>query len=144
EDVAEEFYGPLVREKLVPETLVDKRFSKTQKMLDATNELYRGALKDLKPEDEEGKFATGKRVVGALGDFASGITDVVGPRAKIAKNIITLTRAVAEGGLTVADKLDKGDMKGAAFSIRDSVGDLLKQGLSFVNPELADAVSQAY
>jgi hypothetical protein len=144
EEITEEFYGPLVREKLVPETLVDKRFSKTQKMLDATNELYRTALKDLKPEDEEGKFATGKRVVGALGDFAQGIADVVGAPAKMAKNVIALTRAVAEASLTVADKLDKGDMQGAAFSIRDSVGDLLKQGLSLVNPDLADAVSQAY
>lgn len=52
DDLADEFFEPMVREGLVPENFVDKRYSKTQKMLDASRESYLKAL-DEKRQDLE-------------------------------------------------------------------------------------------
>lgn len=76
-EVMDELYTPLVRELVVPENFVPKEFSRVQKMLDDTSELY---LQDLEKFAEKDELSEGlgdaKTLVGAAGTAAKAIMGI--------------------------------------------------------------------
>lgn len=61
DEIQEELYTPLVRELVVPETLIAPKFSATQKMIDGSNEYYLNECQD-----------KGKRLSRGRAEFAKG------------------------------------------------------------------------
>ncbi len=146
EEITEELYFPLVREKLMPETLVPDEYSKTLEMLTETNKLYKEDMKDqVNPQlaEDANNFALAKKGIGICGKLAKGISDMV-PGSEMATEIISLTETVLITGVTAAEAIKKGDLLGSGKDILDNIGSILTTALSFYSPDLAKDVAGFY
>jgi hypothetical protein len=64
QEIMRDFYTPLVREQIVPETFVPDRYSATKRMIDASNDYYIEACK-----------AKGQEPDAGIANFAKGVVD---------------------------------------------------------------------
>ncbi|MGS0754800.1 hypothetical protein ACVBEH_08845 [Roseateles sp. GG27B] len=134
EDIAEEVYMPLVRERLMPEWLVPNKWSKTQKMLTASDALYKERLEkytaEMEDEDqtllEAGKDATTQ--LGALAQKALAM--VPGAEAELADAIVGLVTLGTTTLITGVQILTKGQLDRSMNTVIDNVGSILSQSLS--------------
>jgi hypothetical protein len=131
-ELIDELFTPLVNEKVLGENFVTKEFSKTQRMLDATNALYMEELKDAKdPSTGLAAFTTAMIDVGAT--LATGVMSAAGVDGTLAKGLLTGCTELAKLAITAADKLP--DSLDAA-----TVGDLLQQLPGIIGPMVGSAI----
>lgn len=143
DEIQEELYTPLVRELVVPETLIAPKFSATQKMIDGSNSYYLKECQDKGKRTPRSAAAIAKgtialassitsTVIGALAPVSPGQEAVVA-RNKISKQDAAKAKAMTEGiaalltgAVDVVDQLDdlrnSGDFSEAGYkAVMDNV-----------------------
>lgn len=149
QEIADELYSPLVRERLLPETLVPSQYSETAKMIEGSNEAYREDLEEYTKnliEEEESLAASGLNGLSKLSEIASKLSSAFpGADAKMAADVLGLCSSGLSGVATGYEQIRKGEFKKAGVSIVDNVGVLLKGILGMVvGKDMAETVSLAY
>lgn len=148
-EIADELFSPLVRERLLPETLVPSLYSETARMIEGSDKAYREDLeeytKNLK-EEEESLAASGMNGLAKLSDIGSKLAAAFpGSEAKMASDVLGLCSTGLSGVATGYEQIRKSEFKKAGVSIIDNVGVLLKGILSMVvSKDVAESVSLAY
>lgn len=94
EDITRDFFTPLVREELVPETVVPDRYSATQKMIDGSNDPYIEECISKGKEPARGLADLGKGVVSFSVTIA---TEVAGPGGNVAMITDGIALAIGVG-----------------------------------------------
>lgn len=159
-DIKEELYTPLVRERMVPETIVGNFYSETQSMIDRTNELYESAVAQKVAAGEEltPKLDRGKELINMTGGLASaaagflgdaGLEDLAGvdkDKVELAKNILDGAKLTADVGESLHDLIRNSDFPGAADSLIDNIGALLGHvvGMATGDKELGKRIGDGY
>lgn len=159
-DIKEELYTPLVRERMVPETIVGNFYSETQSMIDRTNELYESAVAQKVAAGEEltPKLDRGKAIMAMTGGLASaaagflgdaGLEDLAGvdkDKVALAKNILDGVKMTADVGDSLNELIRNSDFPGAADSLIDNIGALLGHvvGMATGDKELGKQIGNGY
>ncbi|MBT9456866.1 MAG: hypothetical protein IV097_09610 [Burkholderiaceae bacterium] len=134
EEIAEEVYMPLVRERLMPEWLVPNKWSKTQEMLDASDALYKERLEQYTAEmqdEDQTLLDAGKDATTQLGALAQkALAMVPGAEAELASSIVGLVTLGTTTLITGAQILTKGQLDRSMNTVIDNVGSILSQSLS--------------
>jgi hypothetical protein len=130
DEMIDELFQPLVRAKILPDTFIEDGLSKTQKMLDATNALYKKDLAD--PDQYVSRsisqysknaidVGTGmtKTVLEALGNDGTAVQDALTGATEVAKTFVD--------GANLADtrrrrKLKADDINGFLSDLPDMFG----------------------
>lgn len=111
-ELRDEFWTPLKRERILPETYIAGMYSETQQMLDATNEAYEDAVADKKAKGlltpkvnmVSVSLDAGAELLAVGGTIAGGF----GPdqaSAALAKNILNGASKALAGSAAVYDKV---------------------------------------
>ena len=146
EEIAEEVYMPLVRERLMPESLVPGKFSKTQEMIDATDKLYKERLDEYtKATESDGDFLDDvKMFADKLGGIAERATKLF-PGGEEAATIISLTKLSFTTTITAYQVIKSGEMSGMGTQVIDNIGKIAGGIIgAAVNPETGKLVTTAY
>lgn len=124
-EVMDELYTPLVRELVVPENFVPKEFSRVQKMLDATNDLY---LQDLEKyaetDDLSETLGDAKTLVGAAGSAAQAIIGVEVKSEETAAFASSMTQLATAVFSTSTDAVVALRKRQGAQGVQTVVGDV--------------------
>jgi hypothetical protein len=125
-EIQAEYWTPLMRERILPETYIPAAYSETQQMLDQTNELYLAAVEDKKAKGKlTPKSSRGKDILGSasdvmdltgslIGQFAPGTQDF-----KLATTVLGTSAAVLRQGAEVYDKVKDREFGDAASTALD-------------------------
>lgn len=87
DDIMRDFYTPMVREELVPETFVPSEYSATQKMIDGSNDPYIEECRSKGKEPERGLADLGKGVVNFSASMATAFLGTSTDAALITEGI---------------------------------------------------------
>lgn len=111
-EIQAEYWTPLMRERILPETYIPDVYSETQRMLDETNALYLDAVEDRRAQDKltpqgsrgEDIVASAAEVLDLGGklikDFAPGTPDF-----KLAMSVIGTSATVLRQGAKIYDQI---------------------------------------
>jgi hypothetical protein len=135
DEIILEVFDPLVRSKILPDAFIEDAYSRTQAMLDATNELYKQDLTDSTKFTGRGIAAMGKGFV----DMASGVCScVLEATGLINANEVNISAALT--GATELAKLaiDTGD----AIDTARRTEKFDKKGLIALLDQLPDIAGQ--
>lgn len=138
-ELMDEIYTPLVREHVLPENFIINKFSKVQKMLDATNKMYKEELKDA---DDPGS-GTSELIQGYL-DMGSQLVDAVlqsaGADTKIAQDFLTGATALAKLSVSTGFKIaDKGLNASIVSDVFNGLGGVVANVLAGAMPGQSDS-----
>ena len=106
-----ELWTPLVRERLVPETLVPNKFSEVKKMMDETNALYQKKVAELKasgkltpPTDRARLYGKAALKLAKAGVDVAG--DATGLKAlELTGQVLEVTEVVYNAGFEIKDEI---------------------------------------
>ena len=113
DEIADEVFTPLVREKLLPETFITAKFSQVQKMLDGSSALYKEELKTADKDDNAGVAKLLKMAVGVGKDMTDAALKLAGADTKTALALLEGATALAKLSIDFGDKARAGiDVKG--------------------------------
>lgn len=139
QEISDELFTPLVRARLMPETLVPAIYSETAKLLEGSNKAYMEDLEEYtrETEDEEDDLvSTGLHGVSTLASIGQKLAKAFpGEDATLAADVLGL---VSVGANTIAigyDAIQKAEFKSASGSIIDNIGVLMKGILTLVVDE---------
>jgi hypothetical protein len=142
-DLQNEIYTPLVNERVLAESFVIDKFSATQKMIDATNALYKKELVNATdPETGLAEFAQSMIDMGS--ELASGILKQVGVDTSMVKTLVQGCTELAKLVVTAADKLPDGLDADTTTSLVTGVAGVLGSMIAGVVPggkEIGNAIS---
>lgn len=131
EEMQAEFWTPLMRERILPESYIPAKYSETQQMIDATNKYY---LDEIDNRKEQGKLtpksSRAKDILGSasemmdltsqmMGDFAPGSKEF-----KLATQLLSTGAAVLRQGVETYDKVKDRQFGDAASTALDIMGTL--------------------
>ena len=132
-EIMDELYTPLVRELVLPENFVPKKYSATQKMIDGSNDPY---IKECK--------AKGGKMKNGVADFAKGVITLASTTAAaidtsmfkdpttittIATGVAALLNATIDGVSTVIAKdFTVNDWSGITGAIGTAIGSFVSAG----------------
>lgn len=128
-ELEQEFWTPLMRERILPETFIADTYSLTRQMIDETNALYieesdkrtkEGTATKMKGSGETALNGT-KKALDLAGDIASNF----GENGKIAAMALKGLAGAIDTGQSVAEKMEKAEWGDVA-----SVGLLAMKGLT--------------
>ncbi len=148
-ELTEEFYFPLVRERLIPDSIVPDPFSKTQKMIDATDALYDERIAQAKKEGGltpdwdpmRSILEKGGKLASAAGDIAGSCG---GADAKLAKDVLGLVALTADGLVAAKDLGDlKKDAIDSAGTITEKVGKIISKCIALGGQKEASEAFQS-
>lgn len=125
-----EFWTRIMRERILPETLIGDKVSETQQMIDATNEAYfkavdvKAASGGLTPAGMgKGKIlATAGRDVLALGGTLLGPFAGDAAGLKLAQSVLETSAKIFDTGMEIYDKLDAREYAASASGAIDLMG----------------------
>ena len=121
DEIMRELHTPLVRELVVPENFVPKKYSATQKMIDQTNDPYIAECKAKGKDPDTGAVAVAKGVVTLASSVATTALSALGP--------VKSGQQAIEGSNTITDK----DKLAEYSSIVGGVSALLTAGIDIVD-----------
>ncbi len=107
-DIMRDFYTPLVRELVIPETFVPDRYSATQKMLDGSTEAYIDECREKGKEPGHGLAALGKGVVSAAGTAVAGALGSTTDAGEIVEGVALAIGAGIDGVVTLNKGIERG------------------------------------
>lgn len=149
QEITDELFTPLVRERLLPETLVPKDHSETAMMIEGSNQAYLEDLeeftKNLK-EEEDDLVSSGIKGVSQLSAIGGKLASAFpGADAKMATDILKLVEVGTTVTATGYDAISKNQFKEASGSIIDNIGALMKGVLTMaVSKEVAETAGNIY
>jgi len=149
QEITDELYTPLVRERLLPETLVPKDYSETAKMIEGSNQAYMEDLeeytKNLK-EEEDDLVSSGIKGISQLSAIGGKLASAFpGADAKMAADVLKLVELGTNTAATGYDAIRKNQFKEASGSIIDNIGSMMKGILTMaVSKEVAETAGNIY
>lgn len=151
QDMMDEFWTPLKRERIIPETFIADKHSETQIMLDETNKLYQEAVARHK---EAGTLTAKVDLVSSLlgggSDLASGMSSILGEFTgadlSLATDILDTMSTVLKEGAELRTKLKSKDMGGGVSKAFSIMGIITKSalGAAGVDSKITDIVGGAF
>jgi hypothetical protein len=150
EELANEFYEPLIREGLVGDNVVIGKYSNVQKMLDETNKIYVERL-DEEREKEQKEELEAKDLISGGSVIATNLAEAFGgEHAKLAVNAIKLVELTMTVGNSVFEAYKASDVRPQVDSLRDTIGEWITTGLKLLpestgmTEKLAAQIGQGY
>ena len=153
DEMREEFWTPVMRERILPETYIPAQYSETQRMLDETTAAY---LNRVEQERAQGtltpRLDRGKEILNSACDVLMLAGDMVGKfgagtdQAKLAVTVLNTTAAVLKQGSEVYDKATAGqyaDASATAFETMGSIATAVLGGFG-VDANATAAVGKAF
>lgn len=129
EQIAEEVYMPLVRERLMPEWLVPNQWSKTQEMLDASDALYKERLIEYTAEldeEAEGMLDAAKTAVTGSAKIAQkALAMVPGADAETASTVVGLVALGTTTSISAIQALSKAQLGKSFDEAVKGIGELI-------------------
>lgn len=150
EQIAEEVYMPLVRERLMPEWLVPDKWSKTQEMLNASDALYKDRLKEYTAElegEEQGLLDSAKTATTSIGKVTQkALALVPGGDAETASAVVGLVVLGTTTAITAVQALTKVQISRSINEVIKSVGDIVTKSIELGTGDksLGEAVAGAF
>lgn len=153
DELQREYWTPLMRERILPETYIPAQYSETQRMLDESNEAY---LKQVEERKAKGMLTPGIDRGRMLIDSAADLVDITGSllggfapgtkEFKLAQDALQTTAAVIRKGAEVYDSAKAGKFADASSSALEVMGTITVAALggSGVDPKVGKAVSAAF
>jgi hypothetical protein len=150
-EMMDEFWTPLKRERIIPETFIGDKVSETQVMLDETNKLYLEAV----ARHKEAGTLTAKvdlvsELLGGGSDLASGMSSILGEFTgadlALATDILDTMSTVLKEGAELRTKLKSKDIGGGvskAFSVMGTITQAAL-GAAGVDPAITKVVGGAF
>jgi len=145
-ELEDEIYTPMVRERLMPENFVPGKYSRTQRMLDATNEMYDAKLQEYSKEKSEAedsidKVEKAQKYFSRGADLAKKCAAVAGPDGKLAGDIITIVELTVTTSCSAYAAIRREDVVGFAEGVKGNVSGILGKVLTCVYPDQKDAIT---
>ena len=149
QEITDELFTPLVRERLLPETLVPKDYSETAKMIEGSNQAYMEDLEEYTKnlvEEEDDLVSSGIKGVSQLSAIGGKLAAAFpGAEAKMAADILKMVQLGTNTAATGYDAIRKNQFKEASGSIIDNIGALMKGILTMaVSKEVAETAGNIY
>jgi hypothetical protein len=145
QEIMDEFWTPLVRERLIPDNAVPAQYSQVERMFKGAADAYVDKLKEL---DERRNRR--KEMSTYLGFARDGI-DVLGNVAQAVEFVVPGCPALAgpltsgiQGALTAGIGVLQGGLDADCDKVVDGVAGVLLQSLSFYSPELGRLVAATF
>jgi len=150
-EMMEEFWTPLKRERIIPETFIGNKVSETQIMLDETNKLYQEAV----ARHKEAGTLTAKvdlvsELLGGGADVASGMSSILGEFTgadlSLATDILDTMSTVLKEGAELRTKLKSKDIGSGVSKAFSIMGTITKSalGAAGVDPNITKIVGGAF
>jgi len=141
--IMDEIWTPMVREEIIPDNFVPKRFSKTEKVFEESGKLYDKALEEYseKLEGNEGfleAIGLSKEMVSAAKTIGANLASSLG--SKEADLIIAGVGAALESGHDLAACVAKKDVRGVIDASVAMVG----SSIAAYDSDLGSMISGAY
>jgi len=148
QEIADELFTPLVRERLLPETLVPSVYSETARMIAGSNEAY---LEDLREytktaQEEDDLISCGFTAGAKLAEIGSNLAGAFpGSEAKLAKDVLKLVSIATNTAGVGYKAIKSGEYTSASGTIIDNIGALMKGILAtVVDPAVVDLAANTY
>jgi len=122
QEITDELYDPLVREEVLPENFVPKAFSKTQRMIEESNDYY---LKELEDYTDKGDLANNLGTVSKLVAIAGKAVKLIPGQSTGVEAILDITVAVTTTSLDGAVSLVKKQGPEGAQSLINNVSGIV-------------------
>jgi hypothetical protein len=103
-ELMDEIYTPLVREHVLPENFVINKFSKVQRMLDATNKMYKEELKDAN-DPSSGINEVLQSCIDMSSQLVEAVLQAAGSDTKVAQDFLSGAAALAKLSVSTGFKL---------------------------------------
>ncbi len=103
-ELMDEIYTPLVREHVLPENFIINKFSKVQRMLDATNKMYKEELKDAS-DPSSGMNELMQGYIDMSSQLVEAVLQAAGTDTKIAQDFLSGATALAKLSVSTSFKL---------------------------------------
>lgn len=105
-EIMDEVFTPLVRQKILPETIITDPYSAVQKMLDGSNALYKEELKEAdNPKVSADKL---KKAVDLGSSVTGAVLQIVGVDTELAKSMLEGATELAKLTCDLGEKLANG------------------------------------
>ncbi|WP_316204467.1 hypothetical protein [Bradyrhizobium sp. SZCCHNS3051] len=138
-EVTEELFTPLVREKILPDTIVTGRYSAVQKMLDGSTALYQEELQ----EASRGSHAVAADILKMAVDIGSNVVDAVlrvaGADTELATTLlqgsVELCKLSIDFSAKLADGIDVAGTSDLLNGLPSIVGPLVGTIITSIVPE---------
>jgi hypothetical protein len=148
DDLMNEIWTPLVREGIIPDSLVPLAMSQFEKLWAGANELYRKQLKKFTQTQQDKKYQTLEKILdygGELanvgGDVATGVLACMGA-AKQTKDTVSLAFKVAKNGFTLGTSLLAKNMEKASDAVAGILASSVQLGTG--NKDMAAMIGNIY
>lgn len=132
-----EFWTPLMRERILPETYIPAKYSETQRMIDESNEAY---LAQVEQRKADGQLTPKMDRARMLMDSAVDVIDMTGTllggfapgtqEFKIAQEVLKTTAVVIQQGAQVYDSVKARKYADAASTALEAMGTIVVSSLS--------------
>ena len=144
-ELEDEIYTPLVRERLMPENFVPGKYSRTQRMLDATNEMYDAKLQEYSKErtnaqDDIDKAEKFQKYFSRGADIAKKCASFAGSDGKLAGDVISIVEMTVTASCSAYVSIRREDVVGFAEGVKTNVSSILGKVLTTVYPDQKDAI----
>ncbi len=140
DEVADELYEPLVRQMILPENFVPSKYSKTQKMIDGSNDYYLKELATISEPDETAeKIETASKMV----ELSGKILKMVPGQGHTAELVEQLSEAVITTALAGAKSVVKSEGSGGVLTLVNNLSGIVEKILKEAtgNADLAELVA---
>jgi len=145
DEITEELYTPLIREKIIAPHFIQDKFSRAQKMIDGSNKLYKAELKNSTVKENDNVANLLKLAVGTGSAMVSSVLALDGIDTKMAQELLTGGTELVNLTIDFGDKARAGvDVKSVTNFLNglpSVVGDIVGSALG--NSELGSLVTVA-
>lgn len=140
QEISDELYDPLVREEVLPENFVPKEFSKTQRMIEGSNDYY---LKELEDYTDKSDLGNNLGSVSKLVAIAGKAVKLIPGQSQVTGAVLDLVVAVTTTSLDGAASLVKQQGPEGAQTLVNNVSGIVSTILKTAtgNEDLATMVA---
>jgi hypothetical protein len=142
-EIIDEVFTPLVRQKILPETIITDGYSAVQKMLDGSNALYKEELKEA--ENPKTSVELLKMAVDLGSDITGAVLKIVGVDTDLAKAMLEgsteLVKLTCDFGEKLANGADVKSVTDFLDGLPSVIGSMV--GAALDNEELGDLIGGA-
>ncbi len=141
-ELMDEVYSPLVREHVLPENFIINKFSKVQRMLDATNKMYKEELKDAN-DPSSGMNELIQGYIDMSSQLVEAVLQSAGIDSKIAQDFLTGATALAKLSVSTSFKLaDKGLDASIMTDVLNGLGGVVSNVIAGAMPGAGSGANQ--
>jgi hypothetical protein len=108
DEITEELYTPLIREKIIAPHFIQNKFSRAQKMIDGSDKLYKAELKSSTVKENDNVASLLKLAVGTGGAMVNSVLSLDGIDTKMAQELLSGATELVNLTIDFGDKARSG------------------------------------